>query len=126
MWASTINIVAIFPLHLIYMDLNTLISYSLPRVLCLQLFCRTACPSTLSSILLMDPTIDLNSDLLFSDPAYKIATPHHLHIHLNDPRLILQYCTVLHEHINHHEVFNKLDKLKQKVQDATWDETKTQ
>jgi hypothetical protein len=70
--------------------------------------------------------IDLGPIAFFSDPAYEIEPRTYRRLRLNDPKLTLQYQTELHDQLTHHDIFNKLDQLKEHAQQGTWTDQHTQ
>jgi hypothetical protein len=48
--------------------------------------------------------VDFSAEALFSDTAYEIQPAIHRRLRLNDPRLIQQYQSLLHEHLQLHKV----------------------
>ncbi len=51
--------------------------------------------------------VHFNATQLFADPAYDLHSLPSCHIWLEDPRLVEQYTSVLHEQLKIHKVFDK-------------------
>lgn len=62
---------------------------------------------------------------MFADPAYDIAPQAYQHLQLSDPRLKNQYRDELHQQLQYHKVYDKVQAL-QEISDAgTWSATDT-
>ena len=70
--------------------------------------------------------VDFSAEALLSDPAYEIQPASHWRLRLNDPHLIQQYQTLLHEQLQLHKVLEKVGKLHQHAVKHTWTEEHTE
>ena len=64
--------------------------------------------------------VDFNSIALFLDPAFDIHPAPHCRLHLNDPRLVQQYQSLLHQQLSHHKVLEKVLSLQKHATENTW------
>ncbi len=56
--------------------------------------------------------LDFDAKALFSDPAYEISPAIYRTLCLNDPRLVHKYRSILHEQLQSHNIYNKLETIK--------------
>jgi hypothetical protein len=64
--------------------------------------------------------IDLDPAILFSDPAYMIEPASVRQLCLQDPRIVKRYQQTLHELLDSHNVFHRLEKLQQQIVNQQW------
>jgi len=64
--------------------------------------------------------IDLEASKLFSDPAYNIEPATVRKLRLQDPRVVKKYRSALHDRLESHDVFNRLEMLQDKLTKHEW------
>jgi hypothetical protein len=69
--------------------------------------------------------LDLDSTILFADPAYEIAPMSSRHLCLQDPRVVQKYKEILHEQLAHHNIIERVESLLEASQNNTWTDTHT-
>jgi hypothetical protein len=64
--------------------------------------------------------LDFDASILFADPAYAIEPASFCKLRLRDPRVVKQYSTNLHKLLAEHNVFERVDKLQEAVNNGSW------
>jgi hypothetical protein len=64
--------------------------------------------------------LDFNASTLFSDPVYNIELVTVCQLCLQDPRVVKTYISKLHDLLESHNVFPRLDKLQETLDNQQW------
>jgi len=63
---------------------------------------------------------------MFADPAHDIAPPSYRRLQLSDPRLINKYRDILHEQLNYHKIYEKVQTLQEASDTGAWTSATTE
>jgi hypothetical protein len=64
--------------------------------------------------------IDIDPTILFSDPAYTIEPANIRKLRLQDPRVVQQYLSNVHDRLSNHNVFTRMEALQAVIQKDQW------
>jgi exonuclease III len=70
--------------------------------------------------------VDFDTLLMFADPAHDIAPPSYRRLQLSDPRLINKYRDILHEQLNYHKIYEKVQTLQEASDTGAWTSATTE
>jgi hypothetical protein len=70
--------------------------------------------------------VDFDALLMFVDPAHDIAPPSYRRLQLSDPRLRNQYRDILHEQLNYHKIYDKVQAMQVTSDSGAWTSATTE